>query len=304
MLECLILGDSLARGVADARTECVQHTQVGISSGRFLVDLMPAKASARTAVISLGVNDSRDVATQENLRSVRGRVHASVVYWLLPGIKDHVREMIRTVAMENGDRVIETGRYTGPDHLHPTGAGYQIIARRTEGDGPARAPTAPVEYAYAPDRFTPMAPLPETPREPRYSAPRDFAPRDSGPPAQSEARTLDERRQHAVTSVARRKKAGLERVRHAEPGLFACGKRRTRCAEPVQHTVRHKGPKAHKPSQIASRKDRDHRAARHDRHEQRATAKRQPRHVAREARRESARKAVTARSERTRGKPG
>jgi lysophospholipase L1-like esterase len=62
MLECLILGDSLAVGVGQARTECVTRAKSGINSydyvNRYLLHTK-GDAQAKSVIISLGSNDTK-----------------------------------------------------------------------------------------------------------------------------------------------------------------------------------------------------------------------------------------------------
>ena len=163
MLECLVLGDSIASGVGQARPECETTARVGITSGAYINELFPlAPHAARSAVISLGVNDDTSMDTIDNLRRVRGALRVGSVVWLLPGLKENVRAAIRTVAAEFGDQLVDTRPQAGPDHLHPSGAGYRYIASQTSG--------GEMEVAFAP------APLPQAARE-RVSR------REEGPPA-------------------------------------------------------------------------------------------------------------------------
>lgn len=146
MMPCILIGDSIAVGVGQARPECETVAQVGISSERYVATMLPpGRTKAETAVISLGVNDDASLDTIENLRIVRGRIAAQRVVWLLPGLKENVRAIIRTVAAENGDRTVDTRPQVGRDHLHPNGAGYEVIAGQTIG------PSSGVEVAYAPN---------------------------------------------------------------------------------------------------------------------------------------------------------
>jgi hypothetical protein len=133
--DCLVLGDSIAVGVAQARPECSASARSGISSGTYSLELL-RPARARTVVISLGVNDDASVDTVANLRVVRAAVHGERVIWLLPGIKERARTAIRLVAREFGDRTLDTRSEAGRDHLHPTGAGYEVIATWTRGGRP------------------------------------------------------------------------------------------------------------------------------------------------------------------------
>lgn len=145
MMPCILIGDSIAVGVGQARPECETVAQVGISSQRYIATMLPpGRTQADTAVISLGVNDDISLDTLDNLRTVRARVAANRVVWLLPGLKENVREMIRTVAAENGDRTLDTRPQVGRDHLHPNGAGYEAIASQAIGGASG------VEVAYAP----------------------------------------------------------------------------------------------------------------------------------------------------------
>jgi hypothetical protein len=56
LLECLVLGDSIAVGLGQARPECAVVAVSGITSERYVLTLH-ARPRARTVVISLGVND-------------------------------------------------------------------------------------------------------------------------------------------------------------------------------------------------------------------------------------------------------
>jgi hypothetical protein len=131
MVPCLVIGDSIAVGVARHRPECRCVAQVGISSSGYVQTLL-TPLGGTTIVISLGAND--DVVsghTFANLLKVRRAVQGGTVYWLLPGIKETVRSAIRSVAAAFGDHVIDTKAEAGPDHLHPTGAGYALLAAET-----------------------------------------------------------------------------------------------------------------------------------------------------------------------------
>ena len=134
MVPCLILGDSLAVGVGQARPECATIAEVGINSGRYLQTRHGAR-HARTVVISLGVNDSLDMETLGNLRQVRRGVSADTVFWLIPGIHPRARDAVRSVAQEYRDRIIEVAPFAGSDRIHPDRAGYAKLASLTRQGG-------------------------------------------------------------------------------------------------------------------------------------------------------------------------
>jgi lysophospholipase L1-like esterase len=127
MVACLILGDSLAQGIGMFRPECRTMAHVGIGSAAFAHEMVADEATG-TALISLGVNDSDDAPTLVNLRAVRAKVRAARVYWLLPGIKPRVRALVRAVAVEFDDYLVDTQYEAGADHLHPSRDGYRFLA--------------------------------------------------------------------------------------------------------------------------------------------------------------------------------
>ncbi len=137
MLDCVILGDSIAVGVGQARPDCQTTAMSGISSDRF-VQMFPGAPQARTAIISLGVNDGEGAATEDNLAKLRGRVMADTVYWLVSGTNQHIRDAVRVIAGRFGDRLIDVAPLAGPDHIHPDRTGYARLASETEG-GAAQA---------------------------------------------------------------------------------------------------------------------------------------------------------------------
>ena len=155
MLDCLILGDSIAVGVAQMRPACESAARVGINSSSFVTTMLgAAQRSVESVVISLGVNDGPAVATLSNLRRLRLGLQARQVTWLLPGLKDEVRTAIRTVAAEHGDRLVDTRPHVGADHLHPNATGYRLIAAATLGDV-----SPPVAVAQSPGLFHPAVAL-------------------------------------------------------------------------------------------------------------------------------------------------
>lgn len=134
MLECMIIGDSIAVGVSQIRTECKAITKSGINSTdwnrKHLDKLQPTK----TMIISLGANDL-GVSTEENIRKLRERVQADRVFWLLPSQRlkpDQVRA-VKFVAQDYNDTVIpRPERDISPDGVHPTYKGYKVLGDLTK----------------------------------------------------------------------------------------------------------------------------------------------------------------------------
>lgn len=131
MIPCMILGDSLAVGVGQARPECTVAAEVGINSSRYLQVWHPP-FHAKIVVISLGVNDSLDIETEHNLRRLRHGISADTVYWLLPGIHPTARTAVHDIAREFRDKTIDVAPLTGADHIHPDRTGYAKLASLTQ----------------------------------------------------------------------------------------------------------------------------------------------------------------------------
>lgn len=131
MLECLILGDSIGYGISHYRPECVAHVKSGINSTKFLSSYPVPSESFKTAVISLGTNDTDKINTYQNLRTLRLKTNAMKVWWIVPSktIKPEQYETVKRVAREFGDSTITitSGQLSG-DRIHPTGSGYKSLA--------------------------------------------------------------------------------------------------------------------------------------------------------------------------------
>jgi lysophospholipase L1-like esterase len=133
MLECLILGDSIAVGTAQARPECVSYSKGGINSYDWLnTNVGKSPYQARHVIISLGSNDHKGVKTEVELRNIRQLTQADRVYWIVPAIKPQIQETVRRIAMENGDVILPIKELSA-DRVHPTSAGYQQLAQATKG---------------------------------------------------------------------------------------------------------------------------------------------------------------------------
>lgn len=137
MLECLILGDSLAVGVGQIRKECVTYAKSGINSydyvNRHILHTGTNHKEAKTVIISLGSNDYRSINTYEELYTLRQLVKADRVYWILPAIKDTKRANVQKVAEKYNDIVIDSKQHEmSTDGVHPTYKGYKSIAEKTK----------------------------------------------------------------------------------------------------------------------------------------------------------------------------
>ena len=131
MLECLILGDSIAVGIQQQRPECKSYAQVGINSRAYNKKFNTRKLDADTVVISLGSNDYDGINTVEELTKLRKKIKAKKVFWILPANNLQMAEHVETVGYIHGDILIRIP-YLSKDGVHPSGAGYDRIAELTK----------------------------------------------------------------------------------------------------------------------------------------------------------------------------
>ena len=130
MIECIILGDSIAVGTAQFRPECVALAKSGINSRDWNKRNRDNSVAAETVIISLGSNDTKDIRTIWEVTQLRERVRADRVFWILPANKKHVAEFVELVARDFEDTVIHIPEVS-KDGVHPTTRGYKSLANLT-----------------------------------------------------------------------------------------------------------------------------------------------------------------------------
>jgi len=131
MLECLIVGDSIAVGTQQARPECSVIARSGINSRDWVNrNITSSPYRARTIIISLGSNDYAGIKTEAELRTVRVMSKAERVYWILPAIKPDVQATVRKIAQEYGDTVLPIPEVSA-DGVHPSARGYKQLAENS-----------------------------------------------------------------------------------------------------------------------------------------------------------------------------
>jgi hypothetical protein len=137
MIECLILGDSIAVGVSQIRKECVSFVKSGINSKDFYnkhKSMLSQPTKTGTTIISIGPNDTKSIDTIKYANLIRENINGKV-YWILPSNtkKPEKFQIIKEVAAVWGDVVIERpADKISPDGVHPTYAGYKEIAEKTK----------------------------------------------------------------------------------------------------------------------------------------------------------------------------
>jgi lysophospholipase L1-like esterase len=132
MLDCLIVGDSIAVGTHRFKPECAVYAKGGINSKQWVdKNIQNTPLQAKTVIISLGSNDHKYVKTENELQTVRQLTKADRVYWILPAIKPDIQEIVKKVAAQYGDVVLPITRLQ-PDGIHPSWAGYKELAEKTK----------------------------------------------------------------------------------------------------------------------------------------------------------------------------
>lgn len=133
MIECLILGDSIAVGTHRARPECAAYAKGGINSKHWNQLYLQNNLRANTVIISLGSNDHAAIRTRAELQRIREKVGAGTrVFWIMPAIKPEIQDIVEQMALDYGDTVVPFFKQLSKDGVHPTGAGYRKLAEMTK----------------------------------------------------------------------------------------------------------------------------------------------------------------------------
>ena len=131
MIDCLILGDSIAKGISHVRTECVAYVQSGINSKDWNDVFVKQIKPARSTIISLGSNDYRHLNTEIELVALRSFVNSDRVFWIVPAIKPEKQEIVKKIARHYGDTFVIIPELSS-DKVHPTYRGYRQLGALTK----------------------------------------------------------------------------------------------------------------------------------------------------------------------------
>ena len=139
MIECLILGDSIAVGTHMARPECVAYAKGGWNTWQWNRDYLKNDLTAKTVIISLGSNDHKGIRTKAELQRIREKVGIAKVFWILPhgnlpagGVPiEQIQQIVKDIAQVYGDIVLPITRVS-KDNIHPSWAGYKQLAEKTK----------------------------------------------------------------------------------------------------------------------------------------------------------------------------
>jgi hypothetical protein len=139
MLECLILGDSIAVGTQQFAKQCQLVGKGGINTWQWNQMYPRADLTARTVIISLATNDHKYIDTEAELIKIRERVKGERVFWILPAgnLKasevniQWIQGLVREIARKYGDTVLPINSLQ-KDGIHPSWSGYRDIIQRTK----------------------------------------------------------------------------------------------------------------------------------------------------------------------------
>jgi lysophospholipase L1-like esterase len=138
MLDCLIVGDSIAVGTKMFMPQCQLQAKGGINTWQFN-KMYKGSFYADTVIISLGSNDHKGVKTYDEMFEMRQRVGAKNVFWVLPagnnpagGVSiEKIQSIVKEIASSYGDTVLPITRLQA-DGIHPSWAGYKNIAEKAK----------------------------------------------------------------------------------------------------------------------------------------------------------------------------
>jgi lysophospholipase L1-like esterase len=138
VIDCIVLGDSIAVGTQLQRYECVSYSKGGINTWQWNKQYGHKELSAPTVIISLGTNDHKGVKTEKELLTMRANVRASNVFWIMPPCNDKfckpdINAIVKKIADAHGDLIIGTDRVQ-QDGIHPSWTGYRELANQTKGN--------------------------------------------------------------------------------------------------------------------------------------------------------------------------
>jgi lysophospholipase L1-like esterase len=139
MLECLILGDSIAVGTHQFMPQCSAYAKGGWNTWQWNRDYLNNDLTANVVIISLGSKDHKHIKTEQELLKMRARVTAKRVYWVLPAgnLKasevniQYIQALVRDIAHKYGDVVLPINGLQ-KDGIHPSWSGYRDIAAKAK----------------------------------------------------------------------------------------------------------------------------------------------------------------------------
>ena len=127
MIDCIVIGDSIAVGVGSVSPNCSTIAKVGINSKNYNIHYNHIP-TANTTVISLGSNDG-NMDFSKYLESLRKKIKGNVI-WILPANNAKARNIVIKIASKYNDRTV---RITNTiDNVHPKS--YSQLRKKIFGE--------------------------------------------------------------------------------------------------------------------------------------------------------------------------
>ena len=129
MIDCLVLGDSIALGFGQVRPDCTSISVSSITTNNWLLTKSSQIQPANTTIISLGTNDWNFETLEPDLERVRSTLSGRI-FWILPSatLRPQQRAIVEKVAKSHGDLVLNPPKSLEADGIHPTyTGGYQEL---------------------------------------------------------------------------------------------------------------------------------------------------------------------------------
>jgi len=112
-MDCVIIGDSIAKGMGQLSQNCATHAKEGATSSY----IRRFKQQGNVTIISAGSNDPNSAELPENLRKIRQRISGHVV-WILPYNRKAATQVRK--AAKPGDVLVDLKYCPTRDRVHPT----------------------------------------------------------------------------------------------------------------------------------------------------------------------------------------
>ena len=129
MLDCLLIGDSIATGIAAVLNAggpiCAVAARVGAGSGE-LAGQIARFGPYPITIVSMGTNDKRGSAGLDvNLVNARAALGRGRVIWVLPYDRRQAYSVTQ-IAFRFGDELIDLAGFATRDKVHPSS--YRDVA--------------------------------------------------------------------------------------------------------------------------------------------------------------------------------
>jgi hypothetical protein len=129
MLECLIIGDSIAVGISQYLKQCELQGKIGITSSAYSNTYVIKQA--KETIISLGSNDL-GYDPYESMKVIRDRIDHKVIWLISANSKTGALSALK-LAKEYGDNVIRVDSVEmSSDNVHPTTKGLKKLSELIE----------------------------------------------------------------------------------------------------------------------------------------------------------------------------